>query len=115
VNLTPARLDDAAAAIAAHGVEVRRNELLAKRTTFGIGGPADLFVIATSDDDVLATLRVVRDHALPLFVLGGGSNLLVGDGGIRGVVLTLSGALASLQVLDGGAAIHRARWAARSS
>jgi UDP-N-acetylmuramate dehydrogenase len=50
-------------------------------------------------------LAAARDHELPVFVLGGGSNLLVGDGGIRGLVLTLSGALASLTVLDGGARI----------
>lgn len=106
MNLTPAHLNDAAAAIAAQGVEVRTDELLAKRTTFGIGGPADLFVIATDEAHVVSALRVARDHKLPLFVLGGGSNLLVGDGGIRGMVLTLSGALASLTVLDGGAAIH---------
>lgn len=99
-------LDDAAAALAGLGVEMERNAPLAKRTTFGIGGPADLLVVAKEEAHVVYALRAAEQHDLPVFVLGGGSNLLVGDGGIRGLVLTLSGQLASLQVLDGGSAIH---------
>lgn len=66
---------------------------LAKRTTFGIGGPADVLVEARSPDEVAAVLAWTRDHGLPIFVLGGGSNLLIADKGIRGCVLTLVGPL----------------------
>ena len=45
---------------------------------------ADLLAIAANDDHVRAVLHLVDEHSLPLFVLGGGSNLLVGDGGVRG-------------------------------
>ena len=92
--------DEAASALA--GLELFRDEPLSKRTTFGIGGPADLLAIAKTDDDVTAVLAFVRDRGLPLFVLGGGSNLLVRDGGIRGVVLSLHGGLAALSISEEG-------------
>lgn len=95
-----------AVARALEGIEQERSAVLARRTTFGIGGPADLLLIARDESEVVRALAAAAQHGVPVFVLGGGSNLLVGDGGIRGLVLTLSGALASLQVLEGGAAIH---------
>lgn len=102
--MNPAVLDALDAAL--DGIERERGAVLGKRTTFGIGGPADLLVVAKEEGDVVRALAAAQAHDVPVFVLGGGSNLLVGDGGIRGLVLTLSGALASLQVLEGGAAIH---------
>lgn len=84
------------------GLEVEVDVLLAKRTTFGIGGPADVLVRAHTEAQVQAVLATIAAHDLPLFVLGGGSNLLVGDGGIRGVVLTLGGDLAALSIEDSG-------------
>ena len=84
------------------GLEVEVDAPLSKRTTFGIGGPADLLVTAGTDADVVRILAIVKGRALPLFVLGGGSNLLVGDGGIRGVVLTLRGDLAEQRVEGDG-------------
>ncbi|HEY4222064.1 MAG TPA: UDP-N-acetylmuramate dehydrogenase [Myxococcota bacterium] len=93
-------IDDMSAALGA--IEHERGALLAKRTTFGIGGPADLLVIARSEGEVIRALALAEERALPVFVLGGGSNLLVGDGGIRGCVLTLSGVLASLTIARGG-------------
>lgn len=100
----PARLQEACAALS--GLELHRDEPLAKRTTFGIGGPADVLVVASAEDEVVRVLRVAEQHGLPVFVLGGGSNLLVGDGGIRGFTLTLAGALADLKVLDDGLRIE---------
>jgi UDP-N-acetylmuramate dehydrogenase len=84
------------------GLEVEVDAPLSKRTTFGIGGPADVLVEAGHERQVQAVLAAIADAGVPLFVLGGGSNLLVGDGGIRGVVLTLGGDLASLTIEDGG-------------
>jgi UDP-N-acetylmuramate dehydrogenase len=92
--------DAAIAALA--GLAVATDAPLARRTTFGIGGPADLMVEAGSDDDVARVLQVTRDHRLPLFVLGGGSNLLVHDAGVRGIVLALAGSLAELAIADDG-------------
>jgi len=66
---------------------VRRNEPLARHVTFGIGGPADLFVTVRSADELARAVIAAREAASPLFILGAGSNILVGDGGIRGVVI----------------------------
>lgn len=63
---------------------------LAPYTTFGIGGPARWFVEATTEDEVLDAVQFAREHDAPLFVLGGGSNLLVSDDGFRGLVVHMA-------------------------
>ena len=67
-----------------------RDEPLARHTSLRIGGPADYFVKVRSEDDLIGAVRVAREAELPTFVLGGGTNLLVADAGIRGVVLANS-------------------------
>jgi UDP-N-acetylenolpyruvoylglucosamine reductase len=69
---------------------VRANEPLAKRTTLRVGGPADLYVEPASEADLAATLQFCRERGLKFFVLGRGSNLLVRDGGFRGMVICLA-------------------------
>jgi UDP-N-acetylenolpyruvoylglucosamine reductase len=69
---------------------VRQNEPLAKRTTLRVGGPADLYVEPASESDLAAVLRFCGRRHQPFFVLGRGSNLLVRDGGFRGVVICLA-------------------------
>jgi UDP-N-acetylmuramate dehydrogenase len=64
-----------------------RDEPLAPHTSLRVGGPADYFVRVTSEEDLKGAVAVARRHELPIFVLGGGTNLLVADRGIRGVVL----------------------------
>ena len=64
-----------------------RDEPLASHTSLHIGGPADLFVRIRTEDDLVGAIRVAREAELPTFILGGGTNLLVADAGIRGVVL----------------------------
>lgn len=66
---------------------VRRDEPLARHVTFGIGGPADLFVSVRTADELARTVITTRSAGAPIFILGAGSNILVGDGGIRGVVI----------------------------
>ncbi len=66
---------------------VKTHEPLARHTTFGIGGPSDLFVTVRSAHELAQVVRAVREANAPLFVLGSGSNILVGDDGIRGVVI----------------------------
>ena len=65
----------------------RRNEPLGPYTTFRIGGPADLFLEATSADELAAAITTARAHGVPYFVLGLGANILVGDLGVRGLVI----------------------------
>jgi UDP-N-acetylenolpyruvoylglucosamine reductase len=68
---------------------VRVHEPLARRTTLRVGGPADLYVEPASEADLAVLVRFCAAHALPWRVLGRGSNLLVRDGGVRGVVVCL--------------------------
>jgi len=70
-------------------VLIEENKALAPFTTFGIGGPARWFVQARNEDDVAEAAGWARERSLPLFVLGGGSNLLVADAGFCGLVLHL--------------------------
>ncbi len=66
---------------------VEKNVLLANYTTFKIGGPADLFFVAETEEDLARAVGVARNESLSFLVLGGGSKLLVGDGGFRGLVI----------------------------
>ena len=70
-------------------MEFREHVALAPYTTFQIGGPARWFAEATSEDEVLQAVQFARERKLPLFVLGGGSNVLVADSGFPGLVLRL--------------------------
>ena len=70
---------------------VKERAPLARLTTFRIGGPADFLAEVRSADEALAALRLAREAGVPLTWLGGGSNVLVGDGGIRGLVVRWHG------------------------
>lgn len=68
-------------------LKVMPNASMANMTTWRIGGPADFVVRAGHPDKVIAALQWARDEGMPVTIIGGGSNLLVGDGGIRGLVI----------------------------
>lgn len=68
-------------------MNLQENISLASRTTIGVGGPARWFVEATSEGEVADAVTFARERSLPVFVLGGGSNLLVSDRGFDGIVL----------------------------
>lgn len=74
----------------AAGTVLRRGEPLAKRTTLRVGGPAEIYIEPASDSELSAVLNLCSQHDIPWLVLGRGSNLLIRDGGIRGVVISLS-------------------------
>ncbi len=69
---------------------VRRDEPLAPRTTFGVGGPARLFASVANLDSLQSLRAWSNARELPLLVLGGGSNLLVGDDGFDGLVIEVA-------------------------
>ena len=71
-------------------MQIEENKPLAPFTTLGIGGPARWFVAAENEDDVVEAAGWARSRGLPLFVLGGGSNLLVSDAGFPGLVLHIA-------------------------
>ena len=82
---------------ALRGVEVREHELLAPHTSFGIGGPADLYAIPHTLDGLRELLRVTTESGLPHCIIGNGSNVLVRDGGLRGVVIQLADNLSAIR------------------
>src|SRR5260370_21149000 len=69
---------------------IEENVPLAPLTALQVGGPARYFVEAASEDDILEAVDFARGKRLPLFVLGGGSNLLVADSGWPGLVLKIA-------------------------
>lgn len=73
------------------GVPIRMGEPMSRHTTFRIGGPAEYFAMPTTPDEVARLLAVCREQNIWYFVLGRGSNLLVGDRGIPGVVIAMEG------------------------
>ncbi len=77
------------AAVAAATV-LREDELLARRTTLRVGGSADFYVEPSSEAELTRVLQICGRRGLPVFILGRGSNLLIKDGGIRGVVICLA-------------------------
>ena len=75
---------------------VRFDEPLAPYTSWRIGGPADAWIVVESETQLAQLMRFCAKRKVPRFVLGSGSNLLVGDGGIRGLVLRLAGEFAKI-------------------
>lgn len=69
------------------GTHLRRDVPLAPYTTFQIGGPADLLYDATTAGDLASAVSAARETGTPWFVLGLGANVLIGDGGFRGLVI----------------------------
>jgi UDP-N-acetylmuramate dehydrogenase len=69
------------------GDRVKQGEPLARFTTFKVGGPADLFYEAKSAEGFVLAIKTAYKNNIPLFILGGGTNILIGDKGIRGLVI----------------------------
>ena len=70
---------------------VRLSEPMKEYTTFKCGGPADILIYPDGIESVPKVLLAARDAGIPVTVIGGGSNLLVGDRGIRGIVMRICG------------------------
>ncbi|HET7027176.1 MAG TPA: UDP-N-acetylmuramate dehydrogenase [Candidatus Limnocylindrales bacterium] len=69
------------------GVKTSRDEPLARFTTMRVGGPADLYCVAHNGFELRALVRFARSRAIPFTILGRGSNLVIADAGIRGLVI----------------------------
>ena len=82
----------------AHVGKVLENEPLARYTTMKIGGPADILVIPSSVKGIEKTLECVKKYGTKWTAIGRGSNLLVSDKGIEGVVIRLGDGLDHLEV-----------------
>lgn len=81
-------------------VEVREHEPMSQHTSFGLGGPADLYAIPHSLDGLRRLLVTCTDSGLPCHVIGNGTNVIVRDGGLRGVVIQIADNLSALRRED---------------
>jgi UDP-N-acetylmuramate dehydrogenase len=86
-KIAHARQNTFVEAAQAAGFTVDRQVVLAPLTTFKIGGPADLLVTVERIDDLIRLVELARGHSMPFLLLGGGSNVLIADAGIRGLVI----------------------------
>lgn len=92
--------------------QIKLNEPMSKHTTFGIGGKADCFVQPKNVEELQKVVKILNTYNLPIFILGGGANLLVRDKGIRGVVISTLG-LKNIEcegskiIVDSGVSIAR--------
>ncbi len=69
------------------GDRLKTNEPLGRYTTFKVGGPADFFYEAKTKDEFVLAIQTARSLNIPVFLLGGGTNILIGDKGVRGFVI----------------------------
>jgi UDP-N-acetylmuramate dehydrogenase len=76
---------------AVRNARIETDAPLARLTAMRVGGPADVLVSVTSSAEAIAVVGLARTHGVPITVLGGGSNVLVADAGVRGVVLRIHG------------------------
>lgn len=76
--------------------QILENEPMSKHTTFRVGGPADVMFLPESPEQVVEAIGLARAEGAPFMVIGNGSNLLVRDGGIRGLVIQLGEGMAAI-------------------
>ena len=79
--------------------ELLLEEPMAKHTSFRIGGPADVLAQPADEAELAALLKRAGEHAVPVTLVGNGSNLLVRDKGIRGLVIKLSNSFSDMKAL----------------
>ena len=80
---------------------IKINEPMCNHTTFKVGGVADLFVSVSSEKEITALIRLLKDEAVPYFIVGNGSNLLVSDEGYRGCVICVGKDFSGIEVTNG--------------
>lgn len=70
--------------------DVKIDEKLSQYVNFKVGGPADILVTPRNKEQIIKTVSICKENSIPFYVIGNGSNLLVKDGGFRGVVMSLT-------------------------
>ncbi|MDR2903285.1 MAG: UDP-N-acetylmuramate dehydrogenase [Clostridiales bacterium] len=79
--------------------QMKKNEPMAKHTSFKAGGCADIFVSPADHEQLKRTIRLCLRFGMPYFVIGNGSNILVRDKGFRGVVISIDKAMSAVELL----------------
>ncbi|MFW5868604.1 MAG: UDP-N-acetylmuramate dehydrogenase, partial [Armatimonadota bacterium] len=95
-------------------LELKEDEPLSRHTSFGIGGPADLLLIPSTPEALCAALAASRSAGSKPLILGNGTNLIVRDGGIRGIVIRVAGEMSGVEfegtsvIVEAGASLAAA-------
>lgn len=69
--------------------DIKIDEKLSEYVNFKVGGPADILLIPNSKEQVIKSIKICKENNIPFYLIGNGSNILVRDGGFRGVILSL--------------------------
>ena len=96
--MTTAQQEKYSSFVAEFNGTVKESELLSAYTTFGTGGPADLFIDAVTAENLAQAVSLAKEHSISWFIIGQGSNLLVSDSGYRGLIIRNS--VSGLDVKD---------------
>jgi len=81
-------------------MEIIKNEPMKNHTSFKIGGAADEFCTASGKDEIIELINYAKGKDMPYFIMGNGSNLLVSDKGIRGLVIQISGKFSDFEISE---------------
>lgn len=84
------------------GGSIKEDELMKAHTTFRIGGPAKIYAIPSTEDELSALVQLCNKFKVPFFILGNGSNLLVSDDGFDGVIIEMKEHFSSIQIKESG-------------
>ena len=79
---------------------VKFDEPMSKHTTFRIGGNADAYVCANSEDEIINVIKLCKEEDVRFYIIGNGSNLLVKDEGFRGVIIEIGNGFNEIEVID---------------
>lgn len=80
--------------------EYYKNEAMSKHSSFKIGGNADRYILALNLEQLTKIIKLLLGEKIPYFILGNGSNILIKDNGIRGVVISLQGDFKEIQLIS---------------
>ncbi|SKA98466.1 UDP-N-acetylmuramate dehydrogenase [Caloramator quimbayensis] len=69
---------------------INYNEPMKNHTSFRVGGPADIFIIPEKTWQVISAIKLFKEHNIPFFIMGNGTNIVVRDGGFKGAVIKLT-------------------------
>lgn len=97
----PTTIADQLAMRVSSATVIKRDEPMARHTTLRVGGPADVYVEPANENDLAAILKFCSERGVKFFIFGRGSNLVVRDGGFRGVMICLSSPEFSRVEIDG--------------
>ena len=80
--------------------EILFDEPMKNHTSFKIGGPADIMIIPSSEGEIVESIKFCRNNNIKYFVMGNGTNLLVKDSGIRGVVIKIGKGFDDIDIVE---------------